>query len=108
FIDEARIAVQLNHANIVQIHELGKHEENYYIAMEYVSGQDLRALLDGFKRRGETMPAAMAVYIASRVCEGLDYAHRKKDPAGCDLNIVHRDVSPQNILLSYDGDIKII
>src|SRR5260221_1911041 len=73
FIDEARIAVQLNHANVVQIYELGKHDENYYIAMEYVSGRDLRVLLDRYKKRGELMPVNLAAYIGARMCEGLDY-----------------------------------
>ena len=108
FIDEARISVQLNHANVVHIHELGKHDEAYYIAMEYVSGKDLRALLERFRRRREIMPTAMAVYVASKMCEGLDYAHRKKDARGQELFIIHRDVSPQNILLSYEGEVKII
>jgi eukaryotic-like serine/threonine-protein kinase len=108
FIDEARISVLLNHANIVQIHELGQHDENYYIAMEYVSGKDLRAILEQYRRRKEIMPTAQAVYIASRICDGLDHAHRKKDARGSDLNIIHRDVSPQNILISYEGDVKII
>ncbi len=108
FIDEARIAVQLNHANIVQIYELGKHDENYFIAMEYVSGQDLRTTLDRFKQQGEVMPIPMAVYIAQKMAEGLDYAHRKKDARGNELHIVHRDVSPQNVLISYEGEVKII
>jgi eukaryotic-like serine/threonine-protein kinase len=108
FIDEARISVQLNHANVVHIHELGKHEEDYYIAMEYVSGKDLRSLVERFRRRGELMPTAMAVFVTSKICEGLDYAHRKKDARGIDLNIIHRDVSPQNILISYEGEVKII
>ncbi len=108
FIDEARISVLLNHASIVQIHELGQHDENYYIAMEYVSGKDLRAILERYRRRKEIMPTAQAVYVASRICDGLDYAHCKKDARGADLNIVHRDVSPQNILISYEGDVKII
>jgi eukaryotic-like serine/threonine-protein kinase len=108
FIDEARISVQLNHANVVHIHELGKHDDAYYIAMEYVSGKDLRALLERFRRRREIMPTAMAVFVASKMCEGLDYAHRKKDARGQDLSIIHRDVSPQNILLSYEGEVKII
>ncbi len=108
FIDDARISVQLNHANVVHIHELGKHDEAYYIAMEYVSGKDLRALLERFRRRREIMPTAMAVFIASKMCEGLDYAHRKKDARGQELHIIHRDVSPQNILLSYEGEVKII
>jgi serine/threonine protein kinase len=108
FIDEARISVQLNHANIVHIHELGKHEDTYFIAMEYVAGRDLRTILERYRRRKEIMPTAQAVFIASKICEGLDYAHRKKDARGQDLNIIHRDVSPQNILISYEGEVKII
>src|SRR5689334_4321770 len=108
FIDEARISVQLNHANVVHIHELGKYEDAFYIAMEYVSGRDLRTILERYKKRKEIMPTAQAVFVASKVCEGLDYAHRKKDARGQDLNIIHRDVSPQNILCSYEGEVKII
>lgn len=108
FIDEARISVQLNHANIVHIHELGKFEHAFFIAMEYVAGRDLRAILERYRRRREIMPTAQAVFIASRMCDGLDYAHRKKDARGRDLHIIHRDVSPQNILVSYDGEVKII
>ena len=85
FIDEARISVQLNHANIVHIHELGKHDDTYFIAMEYVAGRDLRTLLERYRRRKEIMPTAQAVFIASKMCEGLDYAHRKKDARGQDL-----------------------
>jgi serine/threonine protein kinase len=108
FIDEARISVQLNHANIVHIHELGKHEETYFIAMEYVPGRDLRTILERYRRRKEIMPTAQAVFLASKICEGLDYAHRKKDARGQDLNIIHRDISPQNILISYEGEVKLI
>ncbi|WP_223645014.1 serine/threonine-protein kinase [Corallococcus sp. EGB] len=108
FIDEARISVQLNHANIVHIHELGKHEDTYFIAMEYVAGRDVRTLLERYRRRKEIMPTAQAVFVVSKMCEGLDYAHRKKDARGQDLHIIHRDVSPQNILVSYEGEVKII
>jgi len=108
FIDEARISVQLNHANIVHIHELGKHDDAYFIAMEYVSGRDLRTMLERYRRRKEIMPTAQAVFVASKICEGLDYAHRKKDARGQELMIIHRDVSPQNILCSYEGEVKII
>jgi eukaryotic-like serine/threonine-protein kinase len=108
FIDEARISVQLNHANIVHIHELGKHEDTYFIAMEYVPGRDLRTILERYRRRKEIMPTAQAVFLASKICEGLDYAHRKKDARGQDLNIIHRDISPQNILISYEGEVKLI
>ncbi len=108
FIDEARISVQLNHANIVHITELGKYEETYFIAMEYVAGRDLRTILERYRRRKEIMPTAQAVFITSKICEGLDYAHRKKDARGQDLGIIHRDVSPQNILVSYEGEVKLI
>ncbi|NPC86724.1 protein kinase, partial [Pyxidicoccus fallax] len=108
FIDEARISVQLNHANIVHIHELGKHDDTYFIAMEYVAGRDVRTILERYRRRKEIMPTAQAVFVASKMCDGLDYAHRKKDARGQDLHIIHRDISPQNILISYEGEVKVI
>ena len=108
FIDEAKIAVQLTHANIAQIFDLGKVGDSFFIAMEYVHGKDLRAIFDRARKRGEPLPVPMACYVVMKVCEGLDYAHNKKDPAGRDLNLVHRDVSPQNLLISYDGEVKII
>ena len=108
FVDEAKIAVQLTHANIAQIFDLGKVGDSYFIALEYVSGKDLRGLFDRARKRGETVPVPMACYTMMKVCEGLDYAHNKKDPSGRELNLVHRDVSPQNILLSHDGEVKVI
>jgi eukaryotic-like serine/threonine-protein kinase len=108
FIDEAKIAVQLTHANIAQIFDLGRVADSYFIAMEYVHGKDLRAIFDRARKRGEPLPVPMACYCIMKVCEGLDYAHNKRDPAGRDLHLVHRDVSPQNLLISYDGEVKII
>jgi len=108
FIDEAKIAVQLNHANIAQIFDLGKIDDSFFIALEFVHGKDVRTIWERHKRRGLRMPIPMSAYVVSRMCEGLDYAHRKKDAAGRELHIVHRDVSPQNILLSYEGEVKII
>ena len=108
FVDEARIAVQLSHANIVQVLELGKHDENLYIAMEYISGRDLRQLIERFRKRQQPMPIPQAALIVAEVCEALDYAHRKKDATGRPLGIVHRDVSPQNVLVSFDGEVKLI
>ena len=107
FVDEARIAVQLSHANVVQIYELGKYENQYYIAMEYVAGKDLRSVLDHVRAKKELLPLPASAFIVSKICEGLDYAHRKADPTGRPLNVIHRDVSPQNILVSYEGAVKI-
>jgi serine/threonine protein kinase len=108
FVDEARIAVQLAHANIVQVLELGKHDDNLFIAMEYISGRDVRQLLERFRKKGEPMPIPQACTIVGKVCEALDYAHRKRDARGMPLGIVHRDVSPQNVLVSFEGDTKLI
>ncbi|MFO0725021.1 MAG: protein kinase [Myxococcota bacterium] len=107
FIDEARIASHLSHQNIIQIYELGKHEGLYFISMEYVGGRDLRALLDRQKKLREPLDPAMACFIISKVAEALDYAHRKRDPAGKELKIIHRDVSPQNVILSFEGEVKL-
>src|SRR5207302_1910487 len=106
--DEARIAHQLAHASIVQVLELGQHEESLYIAMEYVSGRDLRQLMERFRKRQEAMPLPQVCLIAPEVCEALDHAHRKRDAQGRPLGIVHRDVSPQNVLVSFEGEVKLI
>src|SRR3954470_2432511 len=108
FVDEAKITSQLSHANLAQTFDLGRIDGSYYIAMEYVPGKDLRALYERLKRRGDRMPLTLAAYVMARVCEGLDYAHRKRDPTGRDLHIVHRDVSPQNIIVSFEGEVKLI
>src|SRR5690349_19623117 len=96
FVDEARISVQLSQPNIVQIYELGKYDGQYYIAMEYVPGKDLRQILDRLRKRKALLPLATAAFIISKICDGLDYAHRKADPTGRPMNVIHRDVSPQN------------
>jgi hypothetical protein len=108
FIDEAKIAVQLQHANIAQIFDLGKADESFFIALEYVHGRDLRAIFDRMRSRGEPIPISMACYVTMQVCEGLDYAHNKKDGQGRELHLVHRDISPQNVLIGYEGEVKLI
>jgi len=108
FVDEARIAVQLAHPGIVQVLELGKHDETLFIAMEYVSGRDLRQLMERFRRRQLPLPVPQAAYIIKELCEALDYAHHKTDARGKPLGIVHRDVSPQNVLASFEGQVKLI
>src|SRR3954452_8779554 len=108
FVDEARIAVRLQHRNIVQVLELGKHDDNLYIAMEYVSGRDLRQLMERYRKRQEPMPLPQACLIVAEVCEALDHAHHKRDAQGRPMGIVHRDVSPQNVLVGFEGEVKLI
>ena len=112
FIDEAKIAVQLNHANVCQIFDLGKVEDSYFIALEYVHGKDVRVIFDRCKQKAVdgaiTMPIAQSCFVVMKICEGLDYAHNKKDATGGELHLVHRDVSPQNIIISYEGEVKLI
>ncbi len=108
FVDEAKLAVQLQHANIAQMYELGKVHDTYFMAMEYVSGVDLRSMWDRARSRNRLLPIAMSCHIMQKVCEGLDAAHRKKDQQGQAIGLVHRDVSPQNILVSYEGEVKVI
>jgi serine/threonine protein kinase len=108
FVDEAKIAVQLTHANIAQIFDLGRVEGSFFIALEYVHGKDLRAIFNRTRQRGELLPVPLSCYAIMKLCEGLDYAHNKVDSNNELLNLVHRDVSPQNILVSYEGEVKII
>ena len=108
FIDEAKIAGHLNHANIVPIYELGKIGDAHYIAMEFVWGKDLLQMINRFRRLRSRMPPAMAAWVASRICAALDYAHRISDAEGKALHLIHRDVSPQNILINYSGQVKLI
>lgn len=108
FINEAKLAALLTHENIVQIFDLGHIENVYFIAMEYVMGKDLRTILHRAKALNRPISVDHALLMVSKICAGLDYAHRKKDLSGRDLNLVHRDVSPQNILVSYDGAVKLV
>ena len=108
FIDEAKISGQLTHPGIVPIYELGKQGDAHYIAMEYVWGRDLLQVINRMRKLRQKMHPAMAAFIAARMAEALDYAHNKKDANGNPLNIIHRDVSPQNILVTYDGGVKLI
>jgi serine/threonine-protein kinase len=107
FVDEARIAVDLVHDNIVQIYELGVSKGQHYIAMEYVPGCDLADLLDDLAREDRVLPVPHATYIATCVGAALEYAHGRSDDKGESLGIVHRDISPQNVLISYDGAVKV-
>ncbi len=117
FIHEAKLAVRLSHANIVQVFDLGiapgsvvggrPQPDAYYMAMEYVNGLDLATLLARCRRAEVQVPIEMAVYVAAEVAKGLDHAHRRRDEQNEPLNIVHLDVSPQNVLLSLEGEVKV-
>lgn len=107
FIDEAKLAAQLTHNNIIHIYDLGKEDAYHYIAMEYVEGKDLRSILKTATEKGYPLPVDLALFIASKVANALDYAHRRMGLDGKELNLVHRDVSPQNVLISFEGDIKL-
>ncbi|HLD44479.1 MAG TPA: serine/threonine-protein kinase, partial [bacterium] len=106
--DEAKLVVNLSHANIVQVYDLGRVGNDYFISMEFIDGINLRDLIEKSRDLDEPIPIDIAIYIVSEVCRGLDYAHNKKDTSGSPLNIIHRDISPQNILVSYDGGVKIV
>lgn len=108
FIDEAKIAGQLAHANIGQIHELGQIEGAHFIAMEYIWGRDLLQLQNRFKKLDKRLSTTSSAFIVMKICEGLHYAHKKRDVLGSAMEIVHRDCSPQNVVVSYEGEVKLI
>jgi len=107
FVDEAKLAAQLNHNNIIHIYDLGKIQSSYYIAMEYIDGYDLKNILKKAQERDQPLSVEIALFIASKVAAALDYAHRKRDFEDKEMGLVHRDVSPQNVLISQEGDIKL-
>jgi serine/threonine-protein kinase len=108
FQDEARTLVQLEHGAIARVFDMGEVGGIAYIALEFVDGKDLKAVLQRCQERGVRMPTALALQVMLRVLEALAYAHRKRDDFGRELNLVHRDVSPPNVLIGYDGEVKII
>ncbi len=108
FIDEAKLAAQLTHPNIAQIFDLGRVSGFYYIAMEFVDGRDLRSMLRKVREYGLPFPEAIAAFVVMKVAGALDYAHRKRGMDDRELKLVHRDVSPQNILISSDGAVKLV
>jgi len=108
FIDEAKLAALLHHQNIVQIYDFGSLDETYFIAMEYLLGKDCRIICKKAQEKNIPLDRPNALFIVSRICAGLDYAHNLKDFQGKALNIIHRDISPQNILITYEGDVKIV
>jgi len=107
FVDEAKIAAELTHPNIVQIYDLGKKDDYYFIAMEYVAGKDLRLILRELMDSKKLLPEELSLYLILEVLKALNYAHSAKNSSGDSLDIVHRDISPPNILVSFSGDVKL-
>ncbi|HEY4185893.1 MAG TPA: protein kinase [Polyangia bacterium] len=109
FLDEARLSLGLQHANIVQVFDIGHSEDTYFIVMEYVDGVDLKALLEWRRRMGKRLPMAVSLNIVNEICKGLSYAHELLNAeTGRPLGIVHRDVSPPNVLISKQGEVKVV
>jgi len=109
FMDEARISATLSHGSICQIFELGRDGDTPFIAMEYVAGLSLRSVLRHFRKQlRQPVPPAMAAYLVGCICAALEYAHTRRDSNGQPMGIVHRDISPSNILISFGGEVKLI
>ncbi len=106
-VDEAKLTALLQHDNIARVYEFAHADDEYFIAMEYVDGKDVRALLERFRAKKQPMPPEQVAWIVMEVANALDYAHAQRDPQGRAMHIVHRDVSPSNVLCSYNGEVKL-
>jgi serine/threonine-protein kinase len=107
FLAEARLAATLHHPNVVEVFDIGSHEGSYFFTMEYVRGQDLGTVISAARKRGEGLLLENALAIVIGMAEGLHHAHEMRDPSGKPLGIVHRDVSPSNVLITYAGGVKV-
>ncbi|MEZ4363489.1 MAG: protein kinase [Kofleriaceae bacterium] len=108
FLDEARLVAQLQHPNVAQVFDLGRLGAGYFFTMEYVHGANMREALIRYSQQGQLMPLSMALGVAAGAAAGLDHAHTRRDAAGSPLGIVHRDVSPSNLMVSFDGTVKLV
>jgi eukaryotic-like serine/threonine-protein kinase len=108
FLDEARLCAYLSHSRCVQVFDIGQAAGSHFIVMEYVDGADLQGVLEYLTERGQRMPVEAACLITQNVCEGLAYAHEAADHTGAPLNIVHRDISPHNVLMTRYGEVKLV
>jgi serine/threonine-protein kinase len=108
FLDEARISAQLTHSNCVQVFDIGVGDNAYFIVMEYVDGANLKSIAESLKKQGKDFPVQAAAFIAHEICKGLSYAHELTDQHGVPLHIVHRDMSPPNVLVTKYGEVKIV
>lgn len=108
FFAEARLVARMDHPHIVRIREMGEYAGDHYIAMEYVRGKSLRDVVDELRAEGTVMPVAHVLDLGIKLCDGLGHAHQARDDRGRPMNIVHRDINPHNVLISYEGDLKLI
>lgn len=108
FLDEARLSAQLSHSNCVQVFDIGVRDDAYFIVMEFVDGANLKSIASTIHAHGRPFPIPVACYLAHEICKGLSYAHELTDRSGMPLGLVHRDVSPPNILVTKHGEVKIV
>jgi eukaryotic-like serine/threonine-protein kinase len=108
FLDEARLSLSLNHANIVQTFDIGVSDNTYFIVMEWIDGANLKTICETAVEQGFRIPREQAVFILTEVCKGLSHAHQRRDEDGNFLGVVHRDISPPNVLISREGEVKLV
>src|SRR5215467_5901744 len=108
FVDEAKVAIKLNHANIAPVFEVGKVDGEYFLAIQYIEGRDLRRMITRQREERTRLPADLAMFVVREMANGLAYAHRRTDEAGRPLALVHCDISPPNVMVSFEGEVKII
>ena len=108
FVDEAQVAIKLQHVNVAQVFEVGRVGDEYFLALEYVEGRDLRRTLSLLGHRKQRLPVDLALFIGRELANGLAYAHRRTSLDGASLNLVHCDISPPNVLVSFEGETKVI
>ena len=108
FLDEARLSAQLSHSNCVQVFDIGVGDNAFFIVMEYVDGANLKGIAESVKKQGKDFPVQAAAWVAHEICKGLSYAHELTDPNGMPMNLVHRDMSPPNVLVTKYGEVKIV
>jgi eukaryotic-like serine/threonine-protein kinase len=108
FVDEAQVAIKLQHVNVAQVFEVGRVGDEYFLALEYVEGRDLRRTLALLQQRATRLPVDLALFIGRELANGLAYAHRRTSTDGASLNLVHCDISPPNVLVSFEGETKVI